>query len=231
MGQIRVVLRGLTVQPGDIDTGAGLAPQAGLDSFHTRHALDIVAVHSGDVIAHFDARFLGGRIRIHLGDLGIAGLVDGQLHTNAQQGAVLDVYQVGIGGGSVVPGVLIAGAQQVAGAQAVVEHRLVDIIVIVAAHIAVYFGQLVVHALFFFDAGHGAVKQPHGQQHGNGERNGHGQDDDGDRHPQRDLPIHFRSSTLRPAASAPRSRGPRAGTPLQAANSQRAESACVFLRS
>ena len=114
MGQVRVVLRGLTVQPGDFDTGAGLAPQAGLDGVHTRHALDIIAVHSGDVIAHFDPCFLGGRIRIHLGDLGIAGLVDGQLHTNAQQGAVLDVYQVGIGGGSVVPGVLIAGAQQVA---------------------------------------------------------------------------------------------------------------------
>ena len=124
MGQIGGVLGVLAVQPAYIDARAALAPEFVLDSLHAAQTFDVCAVDGGDVIAPLEAGLLGRRLVIHFDDLGVAGLVDGQLHTNAQQGAVLDVYQVGIGGGSVVPGVLIAGAQQVAGAQAVVERRL-----------------------------------------------------------------------------------------------------------
>ena len=49
-----------------------------------------------------------------------------QLHANADQGAVLGIHQLRIGGGAEIAGVLVAGAQQVASRQAVVEGGLVD---------------------------------------------------------------------------------------------------------
>ena len=201
MGQVSGVLGGLAVQPGHIDGGAALAAQAGLDGIHAAHALDIGAIHGGDVVADLNAGLLGGGFIVDLDDLGIAGLIHSQLHADADQGAVLGVHQLRIGGGAEIAGVLIAGAQQVASRQAVVEGGLIDGIVIVAADIAVHLSDLVVHAFLFLHAGNGAVKQAHRHQHGNGKGNGHGQDDDADRHADRYLTVHLLPSSVRPAAS------------------------------
>ena len=179
------MLGGLTVQPGHIDGGAALAAQAGLDGIHAAHALDIGAVHGSDVVADLNAGLLGGGFIVDLDDLGVAGLI------HSDQGAVLGVHQLRIGGGAEIAGVLVAGAQQVASRQAVVEGGLIDGIVIVAADIAVHLSDLVVHALLFLHAGNGAVKQAHRHQHGNGKGNGHGQDDDADRHADRYLTVHL----------------------------------------
>ena len=201
VGQVSGVLGGLAVQPGHIDGGAALAAQAGLDGIHAAHALDIGAVHSGDVVADLNAGLLGGGFIVDLDDLGIAGLIHSQLHANADQGAVLGIHQLRIGGSTEIAGVLVAGAQQVASRQAVVEGGLIDGIVIVAADIAVHLSDLVVHAFLFLHAGNGAVKQAHRHQHGNGKGNGHGQDDDADRHADRYLTVHLLPSSVRPAAS------------------------------
>ena len=75
-------LLGGAVQPGHIDGGAALAAQAGLDGIHAAHALDIGAVHSGDVVADLNACLLGGGFIVDLDDLGIAGLIHSQLHAN-----------------------------------------------------------------------------------------------------------------------------------------------------
>ena len=201
MGQVSGVLGGLAVQPGHIDGGAALAAQAGLDGIHAAHALDIGAVHGGDVVANLNACLLGRGFIVDLDDLGIAGLIHSQLHADADQGAVLGIHQLRIGGSAEIAGVFVAGAQQVASRQAVVEGGLIDGIVIVAADIAVHLSDLVVHAFLFLHAGNGAVKQAHRHQHGDGKGNGHGQDDDADRHADRYLTVHLLPSSVRPAAS------------------------------
>ena len=205
MGQVYGVLGRLAVQPDHIDARTGLAAQAGLDGIHTAQALDIGAVHSGDVAAHRDAGLLGRGFVVDLGHLGIAGLVHGQFHADAQQGAVLGVHQVRVCGGRIIPGVFVAGAQQIACGQAVVQGGLVDLVIIVAADVAVHLGDLIVHALLFLHAGNGAVEQAHRHQHRDGKGHRHGKDHDADRHANRDFAIHcVVSSSVRPAASRPR---------------------------
>ena len=196
------MLGGLAVQPRDVHGGAALAPELGLDGFHAGQVLDVGAVHGGEVIPHGDARLMGRGAIVDLGHLGVAGLVDGQLHADAHEGAVLGIHQICITLGGIIPGVFIAGAQQVARRQAVVQGRFVDGIIIVAADVAVHLRDLIVHALLFLHAGNGAVEQAHRHQHGDGEGHGHGKDDDADRHANGYLAIHSCFSLpLRPAAS------------------------------
>ena len=194
MGQIGGVLGVLAVQPAYIDARAALAPEFVLDSLHAAQTFDVCAVDGGDVIAPLEAGLLGRRLVIHFDDLGVAGLVDGQLHANAHQLAALGVEQVGVGRGGVVAGVLVAGTQQITGSQTVVQHGLVDVVVVVGAHIAVYLGHLVVHALLFLHAGDGVVKQPHRHQHRDGKSDRHCQNDDGHGHPYGNFAVHSVSS-------------------------------------
>ena len=202
MGQVGGVLGGLAVQPRDVHGGAALAPELGLNGFHAGQVRDVGAVHGGEVIPHGDARLMGRGVIVDLGHLGVAGLVDGQLHADAHEGAVLGVHQVCITLGGIIPGVFIAGAQQVARRQAVVQGRFVDGIIIVAADVLIHLRDLIIHALLFLHAGNGAVKQAHRHQHGDGEGHGHGKDDDADRHANGYLAIHSCFSLpLRPAAS------------------------------
>ena len=196
MGQIGGVLGVLAVQPAYIDARAALAPEFVLDSLHAAQTFDVCAVDGGDVIAPLEAGLLGRRLVIHFDDLGVAGLVDGQLHADAHQLAALGVEQVGIGRGGVVAGVLVAGTQQITGSQTVVQHGLVDVVVVVGAHIAVYLGHLVVHALLFLHAGDGVVKQPHRHQHRDGKSDRHCQNDDGHGHPYGNFAVHSMSSPV-----------------------------------
>ena len=189
------------VQPGHGDGGAGLALQAGLHRIHGGQALDVGVAHGGDVVAHHDAGFLGRRAVVYLGHLGVAGLVQTQLHADAQDGAVLHIDQLGVGGSVVVASVLVAGAQQVACGQAVVQRVFVNGVIIVAADVAVHLCDLVVHALFFLDTAHRAVKQTHGHQHGDGKSDRHGKDHDGDRHADGDFTVHVSFLPVRTAAS------------------------------
>ena len=172
--------------------GARLAPEPGLDGVGAAEGLYILAVNGDDVVAGGDAGLLGRGTVVDLQDLGVAGLVLGQLHTNAHQDAVLDVQQLGVGLGGVVPGVTVAGAHQVARRDGVIQQGLVNGVVVIAADVAVQLSNLAVHVLFFLHVADGAVKQPHGQQHGDREGHGHGQDDDGQHHPHRDFLIHRR---------------------------------------
>ena len=180
----------LAVQPNHIDGDAALAPELVLDGLCAAQTLDVRAVDGYDVIAFLQAGLLCGGLVVHLGDLGVAGLVDGQLHADADQLAALGIEQVGVGRGGVVAGILVAGAQQIACGQTVVQHRLIDVVVVVGTHIAVYFGHLVVHALLFLHAGDGAVKQPHRQQHRDGKCDRHCQNDDGHSHPYGNFTVH-----------------------------------------
>ena len=196
MGQIRRPGSSLAVEPCNIDDGTGFALQAGLHGIHPGKALHIGAVNSSDVIAHHDTGFLRRRVLIYPGHSGIAGLVHAKFHANAHHLAALLVHQLGVGVGGVVTGVLVAGTQQVACGQAVVQHRFINGVVVVAAHIAVHLGHFVVHAFLFLHAAHRAVKQTHGNEHGNGKGHGHGKDHNGDSHAHRDLTVHACPSLL-----------------------------------
>ena len=181
------------------------ALQGFVHSICTGQAFDIGIAHGGNVVAHGDACFLCRRAIVDTGHLGVTGLVDAKFHADAQNLAALDVHQFGVGVGSVVAGVLVARTQQITGGQAVVQGGLVDLVIIVAADVAVHLGDLIVHALLFLHAGNGAVEQAHRHQHRDGKGHRHGKDHDADRHANRDFAIHcVVSSSVRPAASRPR---------------------------
>ena len=59
------------------------------------------SMYNKDVIAFLQVGLLCGGLVVHLGDLGVAGLVDGQLHADADQLAALGIEQVGVGRGGV----------------------------------------------------------------------------------------------------------------------------------
>ena len=201
MGQLSRFAGGSTVQPCHSNGRTGLALQGFVHGICTGQALDIGIAYGGDVVTHGDACFLRGRAVVDAGHLGVAGLVDAKLHANAQDFAALDVHQLGVGVGGVVAGVLVARAQQITGGQTVVQHRLVDGVVIVAADIAVHLSDLVVHTFLFFYAVDRAVEQTHGDEHRDGKGHGHGKDHDGDCHTQRNFTVHGSFLPVRAAAS------------------------------
>ena len=219
------------VEPCHIDGRTGLALQAGLHSVHAGKALHLGAVNGGDVVPCHDAGLLCRRVLVDLGHLCVAGLVDAQLHANAHHFAALLIHQLRVSNGAVVAGVLVARAQQVASRQAVIQHCFVDGIVVVAAHIAIHLGHLVVHALLFLHAADGAVKQPHGDQHGDGKGHGHSQDHNGDGHAYRDLTVHALLPPVRTAASSAHCPAAKVQTSLPAKGSRCAANAYVFVRS
>ena len=201
MGQLSRFAGGSTVQPCHSNGRTGLALQGFVHGICTGQALNIGIAYGGDVVTHGDACFLRGRAVVDAGHLGVAGLVDAKLHANAQDLAALDVHQLGVGVGGVVAGVLVARAQQITGGQTVVQHRLVDGVVIVAADIAVHLSDLVVHTFLFFYAVDRAVEQTHGNEHRDGKGHGHGKDHDGDCHTQRNFTVHGSFLPVRAAAS------------------------------
>ena len=201
MGQLSRFAGGRTIQPCHGNSGASLALQSLVHGICAGQALDIGIAHSGDIVTHGDARLLRGRAIVDTGHIGVAGLVDAKLHTDAQNLAALDVHQLGVGVGGVVAGVLVARTQQITGGQAVVQGSFVDGIVIVAADVAVHLSDLVVHTFLFFYAVDRAVEQTHGDEHRDGKGHGHGKDHDSDRHTQGNFTVHGSFLPVRAAAS------------------------------
>ena len=192
------------------DLGARLALQLG-GHIGGGQALHLTAVDGSDKAAHFQAQLGGGAGIVDLGDAGIARGILHHLHADAHDVAVLHLHQLGVLLRGVVVGVLVADAQHIAVGHHVVQGGVLDVAVIVGAHVLVQLGDLAVHAFLFLNGRDGGVEHLARQNHGDGKGHRHGDDGDGQRHADADFLIHGLASSS--VAFPPVRSGRRSGSP------------------
>ena len=110
--------------------------------------------------------------------------------TSAGQFAGLNCQALTVGLGGVVAGVLIVDAQHVTGGESIVQRILVDGKILVGADKAVDLGQLVILALFAFDAGNSGVEHIHRDDHRQRESDRHSDQCDGNSDAETDFFAH-----------------------------------------
>ena len=171
------------------DLGARLALQL---SGHvgSGQALHLAAVDGSDEAAHLQAQLRGGAGIVDLGDAGVARGILHHVHADAHDVAVLHLHQLGVLLRGVVAGVLVADAQHIAIGHHVVQGGVLDVAVVVGAHVLVQLGDLAVHALLFLNGRDGGVEHLARQNHGDGKGHRHGDDGDGQRHADGNLFVH-----------------------------------------
>ena len=192
------VLRGLGVgrHVAQGHLGAALALQTGEHIF-AGEVLHVRAVDGGDEAAHLQTQLLGGAAGVDLGDAGIAGGVLHHVHAHAHDVAALHFQQFGVLFGGVVGGVAVTGAQDIAVADHVEEGGILDVAIVIGAHVFVQLGQLGVHAFLLLHRGDGLIEDLPRQDHGHREGDGHGDDGDGKRQADADFFVHGLSFRVR----------------------------------
>ena len=185
------VLRGLGVgrHVAQGHLGAALALQTG-EHVLAGEVLHVRAVDGGDEAAHLQAQLFGGAAGVDLGDAGIAGGVLHHVHAHAHDVAALHFQQFGVLFGGVVGGVAVTGAQDIAVADHVEEGGILDVAIVIGAHVFVQLGQLGVHALLLLHRGDGLIEDLPRQDHGHREGHRHGDDGDGKRQADADFFVH-----------------------------------------
>ena len=191
MGNFKALLFPQGGQVFDVDGAAFLPQQGGGHGGGIAHAAGAGIADSGDKAADFQTNVGSGGVIIHTDDARIAGgrILDNG-NANAHQAAIgkTDSFTVGLGG--IIAGVPVADAQHIAGCNGIVQRIIVDIKVLIGAHIAVHFGQLVIHALLVFNTGNRIVEHVHGYGHGHGKGHGHCNQRDGCGHTKTDFFAH-----------------------------------------